>query len=64
MNAVVFPLLAVAIVLIGLFVIWLVTRSPKARPYDAMENFNRQLDALAPPDESVTPQTGGSDRGA
>jgi hypothetical protein len=47
-NAVVFPLLAMAIIGVGLFVIWLLTRTPKERPNQAMEDFSRRLDALAP----------------
>lgn len=50
MNAVVFPLLAIAIIGVGLFVIWLLTRTPKERPNQAMEDFSRRLDALAPDD--------------
>lgn len=52
MNAVVFPLLAVAIICVGLLVIWLFTRVPKERPNQAMEDFNRRLDALAAADRS------------
>jgi len=46
-NAIVFPLLAVAIICVGLLVIWLFTRVPKERPNQAMEDFNRRLEALA-----------------
>jgi hypothetical protein len=52
MNAVVFPLLAIAIVCVGLMVIWLFTRVPKERPNQAMDEFNRRLDALATADRS------------
>ena len=52
MNAIVFPLLAVAIVGVGLMGIWLFTRVPKERPNQAMEEFNRRLDALAAADRS------------
>ena len=52
MNAVVFPLLALAIICVGLLVIWLFTRVPKERPNQAMEDFNRRLDALAAADRS------------
>jgi hypothetical protein len=37
-----------AIIGVGLFVIWLLTRTPKERPNQAMEDFSRRLDALAP----------------
>jgi uncharacterized membrane protein YccC len=46
-NAIVFPLLAVAIICVGLLVIWFFTRVPKERPNQAMEDFNRRLEALA-----------------
>ena len=50
MNAVLFPLLAIAIICVGLLVIWLFTRTPKERPNQAMEDFSRRLDALDPGD--------------
>ncbi len=50
MNAVLFPLLAIAIIGVGLLVIWLFTRTPKERPNQAMEDFSRRLDALDPGD--------------
>lgn len=59
MNAVVFPLLAVAIICVGLLVIWLFTRSPKERPNQAMEDFNRRLDALGAADRSSADDRGG-----
>lgn len=59
MNAVVFPLLAIAIIGVGLFGIWLFTRSPKERPNQAMEDFNRQLDALDPGDRPAADAKGG-----
>ena len=52
MNAVLFPLLAIAIVCVGLTGIWLFTRVPKERPNQAMEEFNRRRDALAGADRS------------
>ncbi len=52
MNAVLFPLLAIAMIGVGLLVIWLFTRTPKERPNQAMEDFSRRLDALDPGDRA------------
>ena len=58
MNAIVFPLLAIAIVCVGLTGIWFFTRVPKERPNQAMEEFNRRLDALAAADRSSPDERG------
>jgi hypothetical protein len=58
-NAVVFPLLAIAIIGVGLLVIWLFTRTPKEHPDQAMEDFSRQLDALDPGDRPSADAPGG-----
>ena len=50
--------LAIAIVCVGLTGIWFFTRVPKERPNQAMEEFNRRLDALAAADRSSPDERG------
>jgi hypothetical protein len=55
MNNLAYLGLAVGLSVIGLFVLWLVRRRPRSMEA-GMEAFNRELQALAPPDASLKRQ--------
>lgn len=60
MSAIGFLLIALVVAAIGCLILWVQHRSPSTLE-SGIDAFQREMDALAPPDESKRPPRDGSD---